>query len=169
MKQVNLTKGYYAIIDENDFEILSSYSWQISSKGYAKTRINSSNGEANYQYMHRLILGIKDSKIWVDHINGNRLDNRKENLRICSTYENAWNSKKSVNKTSIYKGVIAYTSRHGRKSWRARITYCGNQISLGLFNSEIEAAIAYNNKAIELFGSYANLNQDLDGNILATY
>lgn len=104
-------------------------------------------------YLHRLIMNAKKGEI-VDHINRNTLDNRKENLRICSNMQNTWNagSRKGLSK---YKGVT-YIRRSNK--WGASIGCNGKRISLGHFELERDAALAYNAKAVELFGEFACLN-----------
>ena len=132
---------------------INQHKWCLTTNGYARR-----NSKGKMIRMHREVMGVFDSNIAVDHINGNKLDNRKENLRICSKQENTWNSirKKSKNPTSKYKGV--HWSKD-RNKWVASIGYNMSVIPLGRFHNEIDAAIAYNNKAAELYGKYANLNE----------
>ena len=105
--------------------------------------------------MHKEILK-PPSGFETDHINHNGLDNRKDNLRICTTSQNHYNQIiRSESKTSKFKGV----SRHkASRKWIAQIGYGRRMIYLGCFDSESEAARAYNQKARELFGEFANLN-----------
>jgi hypothetical protein len=101
-----------------------------------------------------MILGINNSKIKIDHKNGNGLDNRKENLRMASTAENARNlNKKSSNNTSGYRGV-SFSKRHKNKPWMGRIKFNGKLIHLGYFFTAEEAAKAFDKKAVELFGEF---------------
>jgi len=106
-------------------------------------------------YMHRLVMMAKPEQI-VDHINGDGLDNRKDNLRFCTNMQNFQNSRKQKGCTSKYKGVH-YVKKS--KKWRAMI--CppgkGKSIHIGLFKKEEEAALAYLSKAKELFGEFARL------------
>ena len=105
-------------------------------------------------YLHRLIMGFPKNKI-VDHINGNKLDNRKSNLRICTQRQNAWNSiKKELGVSSKYKGVHFY-KRTGK--WQSSIQ-AGKRLHLGFFDTEKEAAKAYDFMAKKLRGEYANTN-----------
>ena len=100
-------------------------------------------------------LGIVQKELMVDHINRNGLDNTRKNLRICTRSENLMNSKKpELNSTSKYKGV----NKCGN-SWRAEIRLNRKGFYLGKFKTEKEAALAYNKKAIELFGEFARLNE----------
>jgi hypothetical protein len=104
--------------------------------------------------MHRQILNPKESD-HVDHINGNGLDNRRDNIRACSCSQNLMNRQNHRPTTSGYKGV----SLHKRnKTWRATINLNGKQIYAGCYATPVEAALAYNAKAIELFGEFARPN-----------
>lgn len=105
--------------------------------------------------MHRIILGITDSKIIIDHIDHNGLNNQRHNLRICTYSQNACNRNPYRNTSSKYKGVTFY-KKTGK--WRSVIRYNKKTYSIGSFDTEIEAAIAYNKKAIVMFGNFAGLN-----------
>jgi hypothetical protein len=102
--------------------------------------------------MHHYVFGA----IGLDHVNGDKLDNRKENLRRATQQENLRNKAKTESKTSSkYKGVSWHSTAN---RWRAYIVVDYKQIYLGLFDSEEDAAVAYNVKASELFGEFARLN-----------
>ena len=102
--------------------------------------------------MHREIM--KPSKVEViDHINHNKLDNTKENLRCCTKQQNEMNKVKRSNTSSKFKGVTKINK------WMASITFNNKTINLGYFNTEKEAAKIYNVKAKELFGEFAYLNE----------
>jgi hypothetical protein len=103
--------------------------------------------------MHRLIMGAEPGQE-IDHINGNGLDNRKENLRVATRKENQQNRHITWG-NSTYKGV--YWEKQKNK-WRARIFVSGKCVHLGFFLTEKEAAVAYNQGAIKYFGSFACLN-----------
>jgi len=92
---------------------------------------------------------------FVDHINGNILDNRKQNLRFCTLSQNGMNRKKATNTSSRFKGVHFWTLGN---CFKATITINRKNIHLGNFKTEIEAAIAYNSAAIELYGEFARIN-----------
>jgi len=111
--------------------------------------------------MHREILELKkgDGK-YGDHINHNTLDNRKNELRVCTQSQNNMNSRKRKNCTSIYKGVC-WKKQFMR--WDSYIMVNQKQIYIGRFKSEKMAALAYNKKAKELFGEFAYLNNIQDG------
>jgi hypothetical protein len=159
MKIIPLTRGEFAIIDDEDFERVSKYKWSISSnaKGFhyahAKVKIN---GKTTLIRMHRFITNAPKG-VFVDHINGQTLDNQKHNLRFCTNQQNVFNSHKPITNTSGYKGVTL-KKRHTTKRWCARITYNDKRIHLGYFATKEEAAYAYNEKAKELYGEFARLN-----------
>lgn len=156
MSYIELTKGKRAIVDDEDFDYLNQWKWCYVSSGYAMRRKYLGGGRGNekaeYILMHRLIAGTpKDMD--TDHINRDRLDNRKSNLRICTTAENLRNSKGYSKKTK-YKGLDLVGAR-----WRARVTIAGKTLSLGIYDSEEEAASAYNNAITNYHGSFAKLNE----------
>ena len=105
--------------------------------------------------LHRWILGVTDRSVTVDHINGDSLDNRRSNLRLCSLSENLMNRKLARNNTTGFKGIY---QKKGASRWRAFISLNGKQRWIGYFASKEEAARAYDAKAIELYGPYARLN-----------
>lgn len=154
MKEIKLTQNKYAIVDDEDFEKLSEYKWYYS-HGYAK-RDSKINGKKTRIYMHRLIM--KDpSGFMIDHIDGNKLNNTKLNLRKCNNMENVRSQRKNIirGKTSIYKGV--YFDKN-RKLFSSSITVNRKVINLGRFTNEIDAAKEYNKAALKYFGEFAVLN-----------
>jgi len=161
MKEIQLSQGrvckntgkYVALVDDEDFDSLNSFLWYTQKHGntfYAGRKITI-NGKLTAQYMHGVILNGKG----IDHIDHNGLNNQKANLRLCTQRENQMNRSKSINKSSVYKGVYFY-KRTGK--WKAQIAINGKNIHLGYFASEVEAAKAYNDKAIAFFCEFANLN-----------
>jgi hypothetical protein len=152
---IPLTKGQLAIVDLDDVPMLLDYTWCCL---YSSTRNNytariyvfSSNTST---YMHRLLLGAKKGE-QVDHINVDPLDNRRCNLRICSSTENNRNRNKRRDNTSGYKGV----SWHKGK-WCAQTSYNEKQYYIGRFVDKEDAATAYNFVARELFGEFARYNE----------
>ena len=152
MKEIQITKGETALVDEEDFEWLNQYSWYLSSNGYAR-RQDWNCGKPKNINMHRMLLDIPDGK-QTDHINRNKLDNRKVNLRICTNSENGRNKGTRKGSLSGYKGV----SKH-RDKWQARIRLNGEQTYLGIFENIIDAALAYNKAAIIVHGEFACLNE----------
>jgi hypothetical protein len=151
MKQIPLNgkhgKGKFALVDDEDYEELMKYKWRVNSVGYAVRGYSIS--------MHRLIMNC-DKGLLVDHINHEPLDNQKRNLRICTTSQNGMNRVPKKGGTSKYKSV--YFNKAAKK-WRASIMINGKSIHLGTFNTELEAAQAYNAKAKELFGEFAHINK----------
>jgi DNA-directed RNA polymerase subunit L len=139
------------IIDDEDFTLLSKYKWYLDKDGYARCYYRK-NDKPTTMAMHRIVLN--DPKEMIDHINHNKLDNRKINLRLCNSAQNNMNKKK-LKGTSKYKGVRLYSNG----KWRAQIQFNKKFYSLGYYFNEIDAALAYNNKAKEFFGEFAVLNQ----------
>ena len=105
--------------------------------------------------MHREILGITDPKINVDHLDGDGLNNQRSNLRVCTDSQNGANRGKQKNNKSGYKGV--HWNKKTKK-WAAQIQYHKKVLNLGYYSDIIEAAKAYDKKALELFGEFARLN-----------
>jgi hypothetical protein len=157
MKEIQLTQGKTAIVDDEDFEYLNQWKWYAKHNKYTyyAMRDERINKIKNTVRMHRLILDVPQG-LFIDHINHNGFDNRKENLRICTHSQNSMNCKKRENSFSIYKGV---TFNKILNNWRATITLNNKQIQIGGFSIAEEAAMAYNQKAVELFGEFAYLNK----------
>jgi hypothetical protein len=159
MREIQLTRGKVAFIDDEDYDWLTNWSWhtKIDKKNfYAIRKIIGEDGKQKKVYMHRQIMGLTNPTDKVDHIDGNGLNNQKYNLRKATTVENCWNSRKRVgiNHSSKFKGVSNY--KPGK--WRATIICNGKRFHLGCYNSETECAEAYNNAALLMFGQFAKLN-----------
>ncbi len=158
MKEIKLTNSdKVVLVDDQDYEFLNQWKWHIDSVGYA-ARSGSKGAKASIR-MHRQIMCPPKGLI-VDHKNGISLDNRKENLRVCTRHQNQMNLKvpRFKNKASKYKGV-SKEERGNARPWRAYIVFNDKQIWLGGHYTERDAAIAYNAKAIELYGEFARLNE----------
>ncbi len=145
--------GKFALVDDEDFESLNKFRWFVHIKSnnnnlYCRTGMNKTTFP-----MHRFVLGLKDPSIFVDHINGNGLDNRKSNLRQCTNQQNLMNRGKQKNNTTGYKGVCFYKNKY-----MASICYNGKSYHLGMYGTPIEAAKAYDNKAKEFFGEFGRYN-----------
>ncbi len=157
MIEVPLTRGKVALIDEGDLEVISNYKWRALhvARGKWNERWVAQGGHAGI-YMHRLIMGVTDRKVQVDHINHDSLDNRRNNLRLCSNKQNMGNQRKTgVSKSSQYKGV---SWEKDRNAWKAQIMIDGKNHRLGRFATELEAAKAYDAAAIKAFGEFAHMN-----------
>lgn len=137
------------LLDEEDRHLLKGRTPFIEAKGYVRIKYQ---GKAHK--VHRLVLGLEDRDIQIDHINGNKLDNRKENLRICTGQENARNRKVRSDSQTGVKGVSI--TKEG--NYKARIQINKNKrICLGTFNTLTEARDAYNKAAAEYFKEFAYL------------
>lgn len=153
MKEIPLSQGKVAIIDDEDYERVSQYGWCYSSTiGYA---VSSRKHDGKKLLMHRFIMNVPKDKV-TDHINRDKLDNRKENLRICSRAQNNCNmGVRSHNKSGL-KGVY-WTEKH--KAYQVTIRHNKTPMYLGLFKDKYEAARMYNFWAIDLFGEFASINK----------
>lgn len=151
MKEIALTKGKVTIVDDEDYEFLSSFKWHFS-RGYAWRNITIARGKGTTISMHRVIMGLEmGDERQADHINGNKLDNRRSNLRICSNAENQRNTKTPTTNTSGFKVVNLLKGR-----WRASIWHQNKQHYLGRFDTPEEAHATYCKAASELYGEFAS-------------
>ena len=159
MKKIKLSNvNRYVLLDNDDYERLKKYKYWLRKDGYAchtlHRRSDHKTDIATIVCMQWEVLKQERGK-YIDHINRNTLDNRKENLRVCSGSENQINRSAPKNNTSGFKGV----SYHNRdKSFRAQIRFGGITYRLGTFKTAREGAIAYNKKAQELT-PFAYLNK----------
>ena len=171
MREIALSGGYVTKVDDGDYEVLSRYHWNYQrakngSKVYARTSIHVGGTGKQYKQrvvtMHRLIMGVVDAgrSVEVDHINGDSLDNRRDNLRVCTGTENKQNIRNSTN-SSGYKGinVIRPSKRYRKGGFAANIVVRGVRVYLGFFETAELAAMAYNAAAISYFGNFAALNE----------
>ena len=156
MKTIPLTRNKITFIDDEDYELVSKYKWlALKSKKsfYAATYITIGYKQKQCLLMHHLILNV-DTNQMIDHKNNDSLDNRKQNLRFCTNQQNQQNQKPRGG-SSKYKGV----TWHKRvNKWSARISLDGTTYNLGYFDNEENASLAYDLKAIELFGDFAKTN-----------
>lgn len=158
---IQMNNGKGAIVDEEDFEWPSERGWFATNCGYAASAGERIKGwRAPRKLMHREIL--KRHKGWtyldgyyVDHINGDRLDNRKENLRRCTNQQNQWNTKNHKRNTSGFKGV---SWNRVDKKWQVYLRTKEKVHFCGQFTDKIEAAKAYDKKAKEIHGEFARVN-----------
>lgn len=157
MKIIQITQGYSVMVDDEDYDGLMKNKWCYHG-GYAVR--GQRKGKTNRLIrMHAQIMGTPKGMV-TDHINRNRLDNRRENLRIVTQQYNSLNTRMSKNNTSGYRGVhhVGKGSRKRNKLWAAVIKVNYKTIFLGDFSTPEEAALAYNNAAAKYFGEYATLN-----------
>ena len=154
VREIPLTQGKVALVDDEDYEWLSKYKWRANKKsnGYYATTLEKNNHKCIK--MHRLILNPKNTEE-VDHINRDGLDNRRCNIRVVTHAQNMMNCIKHPGTSSKYKGV---TWRKDNNLWRVLITINKKTISLGQFKNEIDAARTYDEAAKNLFGEYARVN-----------
>lgn len=154
MKTLQLYSGESVLVDDDDYTIHSKVKWQLSPTGYVARSV-STNAVRKRVYLHRLIMNCPVGLV-VDHINRNRLDNRKSNLRVCTQKQNTIAGNGWEKAEIKYKGV-SYMRSGGKKvlhKFRARI----NKKQIGTFNTPEEAAKAYDQEAKRLYGEYAYLN-----------
>jgi hypothetical protein len=156
MKEIILTQNKVALVDDEDYNELNKYNWcayHDDNMWYARRGTNRNKIQKTI-LMHREILNAPKG-IMIDHINGDGLDNRKENIRLCNNLINGQN-RHTVYGTSQYQGV--YSPRNNKK-WMSRITINKRLFYLGSFNSEKLAAIAYNIAALKYYGADAKINE----------
>lgn len=161
--EIELSGGHVVVVDEQDFPIVRDRKWNVAivygkdgenRHVYAQSSVRIKAGVWRTILMHRLIMNAP-SGLFVDHVNGNGLDNRKENLRICNNTQNQQNQVR-VRGKSQYKGVYWHS---GRSKWCAHIRIFGKMTHLGSFDLERDAAIAYDIAANGAFGDFANTNK----------
>lgn len=161
MKEIKLTKGLFALVDDEAFEWLNQWKWcgrrdkknQYAMRGIA-WRDSSNKKKTTEISMHRLIMDAPKG-LQVDHIDGNGLNNQRNNLRLCTKTQNLYNRRVNKSIVSGYKGV---SSCPKGKPWAARISVDGVERHLGKFDCRHQAARAYNHAATELHGEFACLN-----------
>jgi hypothetical protein len=159
-KLIKLTQGQFAIVDDKNFEWLNQWKWfaQKNKKTFYACRNlpTTRDGKRPKVWMHRLILNISDNNIIGDHRDRNGLNNIESNLRVADDLQSTTNRGKFKNSSSIYIGVSCDKDKYG---WIAQIQKNKKKMYLGYFKNEIDAAKAYNDAAIRMFGEFANLNK----------
>lgn len=159
MKEIPLTQGMVALVDDEDYEDASRFSWFALANGRVTYAARHGEGRQTV-YMHNSVLGSR-AGFQVDHANGNGLDNRRMNLRWATKVEQGRNRQCYRNNVAGLKGVqrVQQSNR-----WRARITFDGRTHNLGCFDVPEDAARAYDSKAREVFGDFARVNYPTSGN-----
>jgi hypothetical protein len=173
MKEIQLTKGYVALVDDEDYDYLSQHKWRahvckrtvyavrLVTEGAipGKTRKGklAEKPKRNAVLMHRSVMDDPSKDLQIDHIDHNGLNNQKSNLRLCSRAGNMQNTRKAINKkTSPYKGV---TWNKQKSKFTAQIRINGKMQYLGPYLNDTDAALAYNEAAKKHYGEFASLNQ----------
>lgn len=154
---IPLSQGKVSEIDDADWDLVKQYRW------YAQKHTDGNNWyaistDSKRIKMHRLILGLPAKVPLVDHKDRNGLNNRRENLRICTPKQNRGNALKSKNNTSGFKGVVLNTTEKRTKPWMAYMKQDNKSKTLGYFLTAEEAARAYDRAAVTHFGEFARLN-----------
>ena len=153
MKQIQLTKGHFAAVDDDDFEWASKLKW-FYAKGYAVRNSQTDRGQ-RHVYLHRMIANTIEGML-TDHVSGNKLDNRKSNLRTCSARENCRNTTKRRDNKTGFKGVY-FKKQHGKFVAQIQTGENPSQTHLGYFSTAEEAGEAYKSAAIKYHGSFAKI------------
>lgn len=158
IRHIPLTKGHFSIVDADDAPFLSMYSWHsVSRKGsrtiYAKRNKLAMHNETKRMAMHEVIMA-RPAGMSIDHINGNGLDNRRCNLRVCTHAENSRNTRHRSDNTSGHKGVRFQKSSG---NWVAEISAAGVRHYLGSYAEKSQAVAAYQAAAAEKHGNFARV------------
>jgi hypothetical protein len=155
LKAIQLTCGVQTIIDDCDFHKFSKFKWRAAKTAsgfYAAREVYLGNKKSKAVLLHREITGCCKG-FEIDHVNGDTLDNRRMNLRVCSHAENMRNRRLNRNNKSGFKGVVC----HGNK-WRAEIKHNGRKMHLGIFDKKEDAARVRRDAEIKLFGDFVRQN-----------
>ncbi len=147
MKYILLPKNKQVLVDDEDYDELSQHKWHLGN-GYAMRHVTTKPDIR--EYMHRRINQTPDGMV-TDHINGDKLDNRRCNLRSASLSQNGINYGRKVGANNPYRGVSRFLKRN---LWRARITINKKEITIGYFKSPEEAKAVYDSVAQQLFGEF---------------
>jgi hypothetical protein len=160
MKEITLSQNKVSLVDDEDYDFLNQWKWCTRKKKLGKFYAvrNLPRDPITHQQkqilMHQVIMNAPDYAE-VDHEDNDGLNNQKYNLRIATKNQNQHNGSKRVDNTSGYKGVSWYNQT---TKWQVKIAFNGKLIHLGYFDDPIQAAKAYDRKAVEIFGEFAKLN-----------
>lgn len=152
MKKIPLTQGYETLVDDTDYEELAKYSWYYKNSnggGYAARNVFRANGKRTTIRMQRQIMKTPKG-FETDHINGDKLDNQRANLRIVTKSQNQWNRKKQAG-SSKYKGV--YWNKKNQR-YHVQLQMNGKKVWLGYYATEEEAGEAYKEGVVKFFGAF---------------
>jgi len=145
------------MVDDDDYALCSKYKWHMGTSGHIQFSTHDSEHKTFMWQIHRIIMRDKlCGDLQVDHIDGDKLNNQKSNLRVCTARENCMNGKKQKYATSKYKGVYYVP---GMRNWAAQIVVHRKRIYLGRYATEEEAALVYNKSAVEHFGEFSCVNK----------
>lgn len=153
MKEIFLTQNKVTLVDDENYEFLSQWKWYAVKHGktyYARRNLPKKNGKRGFVTIHQLLFGNGR-----DHIDRNGLNNQKENIRQATQHQNICNRSLYSTNKSGFRGV---SWKEENKKWQSSIRYNGATKYLGYFDSVVKAACAYDDKAIELFGAFAQPN-----------
>jgi len=153
-RKIKLTRGKLALIDNEDFEYLNQWKWHWDGEYAARTI--KFNGITHKITMHRLILNNIPKGKESDHINRDKLDNRRNNLRIVSNAENQMNKNLQKNNRSGVRGICWYGKYD---KWQTRIGFGGKKMFLGYFSNIKDAIEIYNTTSKKLYGKFTYINQ----------
>lgn len=154
MKKIRLSKGRFALVDDEDFNILSDFFWHVTPDGYAGRMSSKKDGERRLIRMHAEIMGSKKGHV-IDHIDGDKLDNRRSNLRFATKAQNSWNTGLRRKNMTGFKGV-SFNSKKITNQFSARIRCNGINEFIGNFSTAEEAFEAYCKRGKEIHGDFFN-------------
>jgi hypothetical protein len=149
-RKIFLTNGGFSVVSHEDYEKISASKWRRETDGYVALSSSAKRGSASV-FMHRQILDCHGP---VDHADGDRTNNARENLRACTARQNSANRSRPKNNTSGFKGVTWHKQLN---RWQVTVGRGKGQY-VGVFRDRVEAALAYDNAAVARYGNFANLN-----------
>jgi hypothetical protein len=156
MQLIPISNGQFAKVDDEDFDLVKDYHWHMDGAGYARTNVWRNNRKDSAPRMHRLIISDVETSLHIDHVNGDKLDNRRSNLRVTTCSQNLMNRGPQSNNLSGYKGVVFDRARN---KWRAEICVNRKRKYLGRYDTPEEAAVAYNAASIKYHGEFGYVNK----------